>query len=63
MNYESRNNKKKELKSSCSYASQISIGDEVLVLESDEITPVKVINMSISPMQGKHHCGFLSSLY
>ena len=34
------------------YADQISSGYEVLVQENDELTPAKVINVSMAIMQG-----------
>ena len=36
------------------YADQVAIGDEVLVLENDDLTPTKVINVSSFNMQGTH---------
>ena len=37
---------------SLSYADQVSVGDEVLLNEKDELTPAKVINISEIIMQG-----------
>ena len=36
------------------YADQVAVGDEVLVLENDDLTPTKVINVSSFNMQGTH---------
>ena len=35
-----------------SYANEVSIGDEVLVNENDQLSPAKVIDISTSKMQG-----------
>ena len=37
----------------CRYADSVSIGDEVLVPENDQIVPVKIYNISNFLMQGK----------
>ena len=52
----------KKSKFSCSYANQISVGDEVLGLGSNELTPVKVVKVSSSQMQGNHHCRLFLTL-
>ena len=36
------------------YATDVSVGDEVLVEKNDQLTPSKVINVASSMMQGKY---------
>ena len=36
----------------CRYAAHVSIGNEVLILENDHLTPSKVVNISILSLQG-----------
>ena len=38
-----------------SYADEVFIGDELLAIESDELTPAKVINTSYLNMQGDYY--------
>ena len=45
------------------YASQVSVGDEVLVLRNDELMPVEVVNVSSLIMQGKSHLTLLISQF
>ena len=45
------------------YASQVSVGDEVLVLRNDELMPVKVVNVSSLIMQGNSHLTLLISQF
>ena len=62
-NYNYQNENKK---TNCcySYADQISIGDEVLVVGSEELTLVKVVKVSTLSMQVNHYCGiFLTRLF
>ena len=37
------------------YAEQVTIGDEVLAEVKNDLIPEKVMNVSSSKMQGKHH--------
>ena len=37
------------------YSNQVSIGDEVLVQENDELIPTKIIAVSTSTMQGSNY--------
>ena len=37
------------------YSNQVSIGDEVLVQENDELIPSKVITVSTLPLQGNNY--------
>ena len=41
------------------YAEKVSTGDEVLVSESNKLTPAKVTNVSSLKMQGDYICFFV----
>ena len=45
------------------YANQLSIGDEILVQENNELIPEQVINVSNIIMQGNHYFKFLQNPY
>ena len=44
-------------------ADQVSVGDEVLVNEKDELTSTKVINISDFTMQGNVYVDLFQTLY